>query len=236
MTDEPATPAVEPVVEPVVPDPEPVVAPVAVTPAQPPVPDPSVTPAAQPAQTKSPYDPIRTAHVLSRQSPEAVNKTLDTMLKANPHLGEQLAAIQQKKIDEAAPPPETSEDANARIDKLEREIYVRDVILDLDLSKSDAQFLTGANKQDIYNQGTALKERIGATNPLPVEGGDKPPVTPTEILPVQPKPNERPPEHKPAVGDEPQTVAESMAALRQAQASGALNDIFPIPENINTNI
>ena len=223
----------DPPVTPAPVEPTPAVAPAPTpAPAQPPAPDTAVTPAKPP----SAFDADRTGHVMSRQSPEAVNRALDTMLKANPDLGVQIAALQEKKNEEAAPPAETPEDMNARMDKLEREINVKDIIMDLGLNRSDAQFLTGNTKQEIYDQGMALKSRIGANDLPSADGGDKPPVTPTEILPVTPKPNEQPPAHQPAVDYERQTVDEAMAALNQAASTGELAEKFPIPENINTNI
>ena len=73
--------------------------------------------------------------------------------------------------------------ANQRIDQLQRELDIRDVITEHGLTKEDIPFIAGRTKAELTANAAALKARYDA-HAAPVTPDGKPPVKPA----VAPKP------------------------------------------------
>ena len=56
---------------------------------------------------------------------------------------------------------------NARVDELEREIALRDIISEEGLTKEDIPFIKAGTREEMVNKAKALKARLGLTSGTP---------------------------------------------------------------------
>lgn len=111
------------------------------------------------------FDPVKTAYSLARQPDSVIQETIDILALRKPDLFKMEEPAPPEKKDEGGdkgdPKPDLNSEVMNKIHNLERQNWVKDAILDNELGKDDAAFLTGTTQAGINAQAKLLKDRIG---------------------------------------------------------------------------